>query len=74
MESTFSKAKGFSKPIHRDPPLNLAERRKRRKTLVGTNHTENMTWDEEVPLLACKEREKKEETEYPHPLSNKKRL
>lgn len=32
---------------------------KRRKTLIGTNHTENMTWDEEVPLLACKEKGKR---------------
>ena len=40
-------------------PSTLAEKRKRHKTLIGTNHTQSMTWDKEVPLLACKEKEKR---------------
>ena len=58
VESAFSNAGVFSKPVYWDPLSKLAERRKRRKTLIGTNHTENMTWDEVVPLLACNEKEK----------------
>ena len=38
VESAFSNDGVFSKMVYRNPPSNLAERRKRRQTLIGTNH------------------------------------